>query len=73
MIDMGRVKSMRNDMEHQPYIKSNINYPEGALPDTLMYIRATYKLKGKTGKDEELTQTFYMDKALTKVIAFKQN
>ena len=73
MIDFNRVKSMRKDMDRLPYIKSSIKYQEGSLPDTLLYIRATYKLKGNTDKDEELTQTFYMDKALTRVIAFKQN
>lgn len=73
MIGLEQVKTMRKDMDRLPYIKSGINYQDGSLPDTLLYIRATYKLQGNTDKEEELTQTFYMDKGLTRVIAFKQN
>lgn len=42
-------------------------------PDTLLYIRATYQLTDHDGKKQEITQTFYLDKALTRVIAFKEN
>jgi len=73
MIDLDRVKSMRQEMSKLPYVKTNINYSEGEFPDTLLYLRATYKLTGHSGKDKELTQTFYLDKGLTRVIAFKQN
>lgn len=73
MIDLDRVKSMRQEMSKLPYIKADINYSEGELPDTLLYLRATYKLTGNDGKDQELTQTFYLDKGLTRVVAFKQN
>lgn len=74
MIDMNGVKDMRQHMSQMPYMKKNINYQDAsAISDTLLYIRATYKLTDKTGKEQELTQTFYMDKALTHVVAFKEN
>lgn len=74
MIDMNGVKDMRQHMSQMPYMKKNINYQDAsAINDTLLYIRATYKLTDKTGKEQELTQTFYMDKALTRVVAFKEN
>lgn len=74
MIDMNGVKDMRQHMSQKPYMKKNINYQDAsAISDTLLYIRATYKLTDKTGKEQELTQTFYMDKALTRVVAFKEN
>ena len=74
MIDMNGVKDMRQHMSQMPYMKKNINYQDAsAISDTFLYIRATYKLTDKTGKEQELTQTFYMDKALTRVVAFKEN
>lgn len=74
MIDMNGVKDMRQHMSQMPYMKKNINYQDAsAISDTLLYIRVTYKLTDKTGKEQELTQTFYMDKALTRVVAFKEN
>lgn len=74
MIDMNGVKDMRQHMSQMPYMKKNINYQDAsAISDTLLYIRATYKLTDKTGKEQELTQTFYMDKALKRVVAFKEN
>lgn len=74
MIDMNGVKDMRQHMSQMPYMKKNINYQDAsAISDTLLYIRATYKLTDKAGKEQELTQTFYMDKALTRIVAFKEN
>lgn len=74
MIDMNGVKAMRQHMSQMPYVKKDINYQDAsAISDTLLYIRATYKLTDKAGKEQELTQTFYMDKALTRVVAFKEN
>lgn len=73
MIDFNRVKSMCQEMNQLPYMKKNIDYNDGTFPDTLMYLRATYQLTTHDGKKEELTQTFYLDKALTRIIAFKEN
>lgn len=74
MINMNGVKAMRQHMDQKPYVKKNINYHDVAtLPDTLLYLRATYKLTDKAGKEQELTQTFYLDKALSRIIAFKEN
>lgn len=73
MIDFAKVKDMRKNMSKLPYLKRDINYQDDAFPDTLLYLRATYKLTDNNGKKQELTQTFYMDKALTRVVAFKEN
>ena len=53
--------------------KKNINYNDAAYPDTLLYLRATYKLTNHQGEKQEVTQTFYLDKGLTRVIGFKEN
>lgn len=73
MISFDQVKTMRKQMGKLPYIKKNINYKDGAYPDTLLYIRATYDLTSHEGNKQQITQTFYMDKALTRIIAFKEN
>lgn len=73
MIDAKKVEQLRKDAKKLPCVSSNIQYQKGNLPDTLLYVRATYTLTGKDGKDQKLTQTFYMDKELTRVIAFKEN
>jgi gamma-glutamyl phosphate reductase len=46
---------------------------KGNYPDTLLYLRATYKLTNHQGEKQEVTQTFYLDKGLTRVIGFKEN
>jgi hypothetical protein len=46
---------------------------DAAYPDTLLYLRATYKLTNHQGEKQEVTQTFYLDKGLTRVIGFKEN
>ncbi len=73
MISFDQVKVMRQNVGKLPFVKNDINYNDGDYPDTLLYIRATYKLTSHQGTEQELTQTFYMDKALTRVIAFKEN
>ncbi len=73
MISFDQVKMMRSHMGKLSYIKKNIDYKDGAYPDTLLYIRATYDLTSPAGSKQQVTQTFYMDKALTRVIAFKEN
>lgn len=73
MIDFDKARQMRREMSRLPYINSTIDYHDGTFPDTLRYIQTTYKLKGSDGKEQEITQTFYMDKGLTRVVAFKQN
>ncbi len=73
MINAERLQTMRKDIETLPIIKKGIKYNDEALPDTLLYIRATYQLTSKDGKKDKYTQTFYMDKAITHIIAFKKN
>lgn len=73
MINADRLAAMRKDIETLPIVKKGIRYKSNDLPDTLLYIRATYKLTGKNGEKEKFTQTFYMDKGITHIIAFKKN
>lgn len=74
MIDTKKVAELRKEAQKFPYISSNIHYAgTGTVTDTLLYIRAYYTLTDKEGKDQKLTQTFYFDKALTQVVAFKEN
>lgn len=73
MINVERLAAMRKDIETLPIVKKGIQYGSNDLPDTLLYIRATYKLTGKNGEKEKFTQTFYMDKGITHIIAFKKN
>lgn len=73
MINAERLAAMRKDIETLPIVKKGIQYGSNELPDTLLYIRATYKLTGKDGGKEKFTQTFYMDKGITHIIAFKKN
>ncbi len=73
MIDADGVSRMRREVETLPVVRKGIKYREGTHPDTLLYIRATYKLTGKSGKQQKYTQTFYMDKELSRIVAFKEN
>lgn len=73
MINFEQMKAMRQNVSKLPYVKNNIDYNDTAYPDTLLYLRATYKLTDNQGKKQEVTQTFYLDKDLTRVIGFKEN
>lgn len=73
MISFAQMKAMRQNVSKLPYVKNNIDYNDTAYPDTLLYLRATYKLIDNQGKKQEVTQTFYLDKGLTRVIGFKEN
>ena len=73
MISFGQMKVMRQNVSKLPYVKKNIDYNDAAYPDTLLYLRATYKLTNHQGEKQEVTQTFYLDKGLTRVIGFKEN
>lgn len=73
MISFDQMKVMRQNVSKLPYVKKNINYNDAAYPDTLLYLRATYKLTNHQGEKQEVTQTFYLDKGLTRVIGFKEN
>lgn len=48
------------------HYKSTIDYGSQSVGKTLVMARVTYKLKGK-----EYTDTYYMDKEITRVVAFK--
>lgn len=73
MINFEQMKAMRQNVSKLPYVKNNIDYNDTAYPDTLLYLRATYKLTDNQGKKQEVTQTFYLDKGLPRVIGFKEN
>lgn len=70
MISFDQMKVMRQNVSKLPYVKKNINYNDAAYPDTLLYLRTTYKLTNHQGEKQEVTQTFYLDKGLTRVIGF---
>lgn len=72
MITKERVQQMHKEMENLPFVKKNVRYDKGILPDTLLYIKANYRLKNEKGDEEEYTQTFYMDKEISRIISFKQ-
>lgn len=72
MIGPDRVKSMRQEVARLPYVKQGIDYHDGAFPDTLRFLQTTYELTADDGKKEKVTQTFYLDKNLTRVVAFKE-
>lgn len=72
MIDAKRIQEMRHDTERLPMFKKGINYHDNAPTDTLLYMQATYKVTGHDGNEKEYVQTFYMDKALTRVVVFKE-
>ena len=72
MIDTKRIQEMRRDTEGLPTFKKGIDYHDNAPTDTLLYMQATYKLTESNGKEKEYKQTFYMDKALTRVVVFKE-
>lgn len=73
MISFDQMKVMRQNVSKLPYVKKNIDYNDAAYPDTLLYLTATYKLTNHQGEKQEVTQTFYLDKCLTRVIGFKEN
>ena len=73
MISFDQMKVMRQNVSKLPYVKKNIDYNDATYPDTLLYLRATYKLTNHQGEKQEVTQTFYLDKGLTRVIGFKEN
>lgn len=56
MISFDQMKVMRQNVSKLPYVKKNINYNDAAYPDTLLYLRATYKLTNHQGEKQEVTQ-----------------
>lgn len=67
-----KVAALRKEAASLPYMKKGITYAEGSLPDTLFYIRVTYTVKEANNMEPELTQTFYMDKEKTRIVAVKE-
>ena len=72
MIGPDRVKSMRQDVARLPYVKQGIDYHDGEITDTLRFLQTTYELTPREGQKQKITQTFYLDKNLTRVVAFKE-
>lgn len=48
--------------------RKDIKYPQEAIEKTLIILRVGYRLNG-----EECSDTYYLDKNLTRVVAFKNN
>ena len=73
MVTEKTVAGLRHEMSLLPTFRKDIKYSDKGLTDTLVYVRATYKLSSSKGKETEYVQTFYMDKALSGIVAFKEN
>lgn len=65
------VMDMREKANNLKLYKSGIKYTQGKLPDVYYYIRVTYNTESKGGKKHKSLQTFYFDKEMTRIIAFK--
>ena len=63
----------RIELHNEDAVDLVADIAQTAPPDTLLYLRATYKLTNHQGEKQEVTQTFYLDKGLTRVIGFKEN
>lgn len=66
-----RVLKMREATSRLPEFHRNISY--GKPTPTLLFITVKYKIVGDQGKEQNYQQTFYMDKELTQIVAFKNN
>ena len=62
------VTVMRRAAEANQRYKRDISYAEGDTPKKLLMTRVSYKLGDETCQD-----TYYLDEALSRVVAFKTN
>ena len=46
-------------------------YRTAIIPKTIYYIRVSYLVDGKSDKMDKKKETFYFDRELTRIIAFK--
>ncbi len=72
MIAPNTVMELRKHMRSVSLFKSDIPYNDVEIPHTLYYIRVSYNKKTSKGTEERHTQTFYFDKEIEHIIAFKE-
>src|SRR5574344_32129 len=65
------VTDMRSKANGLKLYRTNIKYEEGGIPKTIYYIRVSYLVDGKSDKMDKKKETFYFDRELTRIIAFK--
>lgn len=67
-----RVEQMRKDVKMLPQYQKNIKYAVGQPSPVMLYVTVKYDIITSTTK-KTCKQTFYIDKAATRIIAFKDN
>jgi|GEM_PF-2375393 len=68
-ISKDKVETMRKTTHHSGLYKQGIKYEVGETPQTLTY--ANVRITDKKDKNNSHVETFYFDKDVTRVIAFK--
>lgn len=66
-----RIEKMHEITGKMPEFRHGIQY--GVPTSTLMYMTVSYKITRNNGKAKHFQQTFYMDRNLTGIVAFKNN
>lgn len=72
-VSAAAIDRMRAEAKTQGIFKKDIKYTGEAHPRTLIYIRVTYRLTNIQGSEKKCAQTFYLDRSLTNVVAFKND
>lgn len=72
MITPERVMALREHMKTVKLFKPDVKYDDGEIPSTLYYIRVSYTKPAAGGKVETYAQTFYFDREVERLIAFKE-
>ncbi len=72
MISPEAVMALREHMKTVKLFKSDVTYSSDDVPRTLYYIRVSYDKKQTDGKVESYKQTFYFDKDIKHIIAYKE-
>lgn len=65
------VNDMKTKAKSNKLYKENIHYTSGSLPGKIIFIKVWFKTKDASGKEQKNTATYYLDKDITRVIAFK--
>lgn len=73
MITPEAVMALREHMRTVTLFKSDVTYSSDDISSTLYYIRVSYDKKEPDGKVERYSQTFYFDKEIKHIIAFKES
>ncbi len=71
LVTKSRIEKMHEVTRQLPEFHPHIQY--GVPTSTLMFVTVGYKITRNDGKVSKYRQTFYMDKNLTEIVAFKNN